>query len=152
MKNFITLLLICLAFQAFAEDRDYSGQYRMPGECAYRTASGAYESCVAWDKLKLKRLGKTDEYSFSLETHTFASTPGRCDLTGRFRKVERNGGIYMDRSDEVKDSCHLSLRFTKTHIHLEVPKSELDTSCLKTCWGANASFGSGPFPLKSRRK
>lgn len=122
---------------------DLTGTYRVKGDCAYRTVAGGYNTCAAWNELKLTRI-KDAEYAFGLKTHSFATTQGECGVSGTLQMTMATRKSYLTGSDNTLERCRVRFEVTETSIILNSPGLEL---CAGAC-GLNASLESAPFPRK----
>lgn len=150
-SHVLVAVLFVLSGSTWAAESNLSGTYRVRGECAYRAKNGDYNTCVAWNELKLKRLKERGEYEFNLQTNTFATTQGGCSVDGRFRIEDRGGKTFLVRLDDLEDSCHLQFQVKARSLVLEIHPSEEFTSCKSIC-GPNSTLYSDPFPRASKRK
>lgn len=127
-------------------DEDFSGVYKVKGECAYRTPSGEYKDCEAWNELLLRRKENASTYTFSLNTNTFATTQGSCFLEGELALAFKSGKLLLTPLSVGEDDCHFSLEVTSSHFVLHVPKSEMFDRCKTPYCGHNSTLYSDPFP------
>jgi uncharacterized protein YecT (DUF1311 family) len=141
---FLSSIYLAMSFSvSVADASDLTGIYRIKGGCAYKTVTGDYNTCVAWNELKLTRTEK-NEYAFGLMTNSFATTQGECGVIGTLQLMSERGRLYLAGSDSTLKMCHLRFEVTETSIVLNSPGFE---QCAGAC-GLNASLESAPFPRK----
>lgn len=148
----LLLWLCALAAPAAERGGDLTGHYRVRGECAYRTEDGEYHDCVAWNTLALKRDAEPGRYRYELETATFATTAGGCDLSGSLQETVVDGERRLVAVPDEDNRCPLRFVERARSLVLEVDDTpDAETACRKSC-GMNSSLYSDPFPLRSRRR
>lgn len=145
-NNCFVVLLLTTGCTTLITEEDLSGRYKVRGECAYRTDSGKYEWCIAWNTLTLQRENETPVYRFKLDTNTFATTQGGCYMEGQL--------IYKQSQlvpmGEQLDGCHFLFDVEADQFVLRVPESELYNSCKQSFCGHNSTLYSDPFPRNTK--
>lgn len=148
MKELCALLLFALVpGNAAAGDRndDLAGTYKTLGDCVEVSESGEYEECEMWNTLELSAKG-SNEYTYNLSTHTFATTPGGCESSGALEVQQIGDRLMLHGDDENETSCHLVFEVDDNQIELIEPTSH-ENRCQRLC-GMNSSLYSQPFPRK----